>query len=35
MVIINEVGDSNDREFRQRVYISAIRTKVKPCNKNH
>lgn len=31
MVIINEVGDSE----RQRVYISAIRTKVKPCNKNH
>lgn len=30
MVIINEVGDSNDREF-----TSAIRTKVKPCNKNH
>ena len=31
MVIINEVGGFE----RQRVYISAIRTKVKPCNKNH
>ncbi len=31
MVIINEVGGFE----QQRVYISAIRTKVKPCNKNH
>ena len=31
MVIMNEIGGLE----RQRVYVSAMRTEVKPCNKNH
>ena len=31
MVIMNEIGGLE----RQRVYVSATRTEVKPCNKNH
>ena len=31
MVIMNEIGGVE----RQRVYVSAMRTEVKPCNKNH
>ena len=31
MVIMNEIGGLE----RQRVYVSAMRTVVKPCYKNH
>ena len=31
MVIMNEIGGLE----RQRVYVSAMRAEVKPCNKNH
>ena len=31
MVIMNEIGGLE----RQRVYVSAMRTEVKPCIKNH
>ena len=31
MVIMNEIGGLE----RQRVYVSAMRTEVKPCNNNH
>ena len=31
MVIMNEIGGLE----RQRVYVSAMRTEVKPYNKNH
>ena len=31
MVIINEIGGLE----QQRVYVSAMRTEVKHCNKNH
>ena len=31
MVIINEIRGLE----QQRVYVSAMRTEVKPCNKNH
>ena len=31
MVIMNEIGGLE----RQRVYVSAMRTEVKPCNPNH
>ena len=31
MVIMNEIGGLE----RQRVYVSAMRTEVTPCNKNH
>ena len=31
MVIMNEIGGLE----RQRVYVSAMRIEVKPCNKNH
>ena len=31
MVIMNEIGGLE----RQRVYVSAMRTEVKPCSKNH
>ena len=29
--MVNEIGGLE----RQRVYVSAMRTEVKPCNKNH
>ena len=31
MVIMNDIGGLE----RQRVYVIAMRTEVKPCNKNH